>query len=352
MVDEENQTSVYTVNGLYEPYLTMEVGEYRVLQLIHAIGDVYSLELVLSDPEACSMWTIGKDGVFFEHAVREHVIFMWSASRVDVLVSCSKAGNYSLLSNGSDYANAWFYNVEDGSTRISQNIIFFHIVESTVEARQEVRFDEVIFPPKPIYLQDLVNLNESEIAQTIDIVGNYDLLSLNGDRFINATSYSYFLELGQIYQLNLYADNYTHPMHLHINHFQIVQVSPTGDLGDFNQDWQVEHSEFLWNVGEWRDTIPTVAGYRISVRFRADTWSGPMLYHCHYLPHADHGMMMILYINHPNDEDNTVPAIHEKEQGKEEIDYQDYEDFFRDDQDDFPSNLPNLAQDQDEFTFL
>jgi FtsP/CotA-like multicopper oxidase with cupredoxin domain len=308
-VDEQSQTSVYMVNGLYEPYLNLKTGEYRVLQLIHAIGDVFSLELVLSDPDSCSMWTIAKDGVFFDKAVREHVVFMWSATRIDLLISCSKAGNYSLLSNGTDTANSWFYNVEDGSTRITQNIMFFHVEDTLSKVFEEKSFDMIEFPPKPFYLQNLVDLNESEMDQIIDIVGDYDLLSLNGDRFINATTYSHFLDLGKVYQLNLYADNYTHPMHLHINHFQIAKIEPTGALGQFNQKWQVEHSEFLWNVGEWRDTIPTVAGYKISVRFRADTWSGPMIYHCHYLPHADHGMMMILYIRHPDNGNSTVPAI-------------------------------------------
>jgi FtsP/CotA-like multicopper oxidase with cupredoxin domain len=294
--------SIYVVNGIYQPKVSMEVGEYRVFRLVHAIADVFALEIVMSDQEACSIWTLSKDGVYFDKAVKEHVVFLWSGNRADVLIMCSEPGNYTLLSNGTSQDNDWFFYIDTMKTRTSTNLIYFNIEPSSIE-RQDVAFDQVAFPPKPSYLQDLVNINASDIAGVLDLQGDFTLLSINGNRFSGATNYSYFLDYGKIYEFNLLSDNYTHPMHLHVNHFQIVNISLYREIGNYNEQWEYEHSQFLWNVGEWRDTVPIVAGYRITVRFRTDAWWGPMIYHCHYLPHADRGMMTVMYINPPEEDE-------------------------------------------------
>jgi FtsP/CotA-like multicopper oxidase with cupredoxin domain len=349
-------SSIYVVNGIYQPYVDINVGEYRIFRLIHAIGDDFALELVLSDPQVCSMWTLAKDGVFLESPVEDHVIFLWSGNRADVLISCSEPGNYTLRSNGSSIDNSWFFSIDTKITRVSTDILHFYVHSNGSDSDAEViHHDKITFPPKPFYLHDLLNFNDSFIAGVYNLEGNFNFLSINGERFSGATNYSYFLDFGKIYEFNLFSDNFSHPMHLHVNHFQIVSVEPYGEDGNYNERWQIDHSDFLWNVGEWRDTIPVVAGYRITIRFRTDTWWGPLIYHCHYLPHADRGMMTVMYINPPEGvyehlDDLPPNANHSYVPG--DFDYQDDGSEYQADTDEFLKESYSSLFDDEEISSL
>jgi FtsP/CotA-like multicopper oxidase with cupredoxin domain len=104
-----------------------------------------------------------------------------------------------------------------------------------------------------------------------------------------------------------------HPFHLHVNHFQIVSASfgpggeggggssgsggggssgggsggggGVGGGGDGGVAWLPD-----WQVGDWRDTITVPAPGNVTVRWRADDFTGVSLAHCHLFSHADTGM--------------------------------------------------------------
>ncbi|CAM9663355.1 unnamed protein product, partial [Ectocarpus fasciculatus] len=70
-----------------------------------------------------------------------------------------------------------------------------------------------------------------------------------------------------------------HPFHLHVNHFQVVGSS----WGDDGPDW---------SVGDWRDTISIPTPGNVTIRWRADDFTGEAVAHCHIFGHSDTGMMM------------------------------------------------------------
>lgn len=74
-----------------------------------------------------------------------------------------------------------------------------------------------------------------------------------------------------------------HPFHIHTTHFQITRV-----------DRNVDPDALLYDLGEWRDTIPL---YRTPVQIRftpRDYMIGSVFTHCHFAAHADNGMAQLV----------------------------------------------------------
>jgi len=69
--------------------------------------------------------------------------------------------------------------------------------------------------------------------------------------------------------------NSHHPLHIHVNHFQIVSFEEDG-----TSDSQGTSAYFL--PGQWRDTIPSFQG-KLTFRFRPMDFTGEVVMHCHFL---------------------------------------------------------------------
>jgi FtsP/CotA-like multicopper oxidase with cupredoxin domain len=71
-----------------------------------------------------------------------------------------------------------------------------------------------------------------------------------------------------------------HPLHVHVNHMQIISWNSSQDDG----------AENYYRRGQWRDTIPPIAD-SVRFRFRAADYEGETVMHCHFQRHEDLGMM-------------------------------------------------------------
>lgn len=69
-----------------------------------------------------------------------------------------------------------------------------------------------------------------------------------------------------------------HPLHIHVNHFQIVSSSSSAQ------------SDAYYRPGQWRDTIHPVAN-SVIFRFKTSDYTGENVLHCHFQRHEDLGMM-------------------------------------------------------------
>lgn len=87
--------------------------------------------------------------------------------------------------------------------------------------------------------------------------------------------------VGAINEWTLYGTGTAfHPLHIHVNHFQVVSWTSAFDAGEEN----------YYRVGQWRDTIPPVAD-KLTIRFMAADFVGETIMHCHFQRHEDLGMM-------------------------------------------------------------
>lgn len=84
-----------------------------------------------------------------------------------------------------------------------------------------------------------------------------------------------------------FASSGWHPVHMHVNHFQIVDYQ----FGYEGED-QI-NEKLLFRRGEWRDVLPIMDGLHITVRFRVENYTGPILTHCQLPRHQDQGMIRL-----------------------------------------------------------
>ncbi|WP_294120111.1 multicopper oxidase family protein [Sphingomonas sp.] len=87
-----------------------------------------------------------------------------------------------------------------------------------------------------------------------------------------------------------------HPLHIHINPFQIISIEdPEGhDLTD--PKGPAYDADYAGLKGEWKDTIFIKDNVRIAFRTRYERFTGDFVIHCHIPYHGDHGMMQNLRI--------------------------------------------------------
>eukprot|EP01052_Picozoa_sp_SAG31_P004361 SAG31_NODE_180_length_21118_cov_62.152671_2_plen_626_part_00 len=82
-----------------------------------------------------------------------------------------------------------------------------------------------------------------------------------------------------------------HPMHIHVNHFQVVEYLDC----DGNDAANGRTYPYWGEIGDWRDTMGALTG-SLRVRYVLDKYGGNIMMHCHFLMHEDVGMMDRIWV--------------------------------------------------------
>ena len=313
------------VNGQRQPVREVRTGVWNRIELLNAVGDVY-LEIELrttvslngaTGENACTMMLISLDGVFLHSGARTvtHVLLM-PGSRAGVAVMCSEAGEYYLQSNPTERASTF-------DVGFLQNLVTWYVTadggDDGTTTAPTLAADEIV---RPNYLQDLQEVSgvvsEWQIStRQGGVVGGGNHMGVGTDcattdtdcpqiafgfpesddstRHLENFPYRHVGRLCDIEDVVINGNGGTpHPMHFHVNHFQLISYTGNGVLADWGE------------VGDWRDTIPSLAG---PTRFRhaLDGHGGNVMVHCHFLWHEDQGMMDRYYVAALND-DGTAPV--------------------------------------------
>ena len=313
--DGTQTQQVLLVNGQRQPVREMRVGVWNRFELLNAVGDVY-LEIELrtavalggGGATACEMMLLSLDGVFPHSGARSisHVLMM-PATRAGIAVRCSTAGEFYLQSNPTERASAY-------DVAFLQNLVTLVVsadggddgtTDAPVLAEADVN--------RPNYLQNMLDttpVSEWHMATRLagaTVEGGSNWLGVGAD-CATSTDDCPFLAFGypESDDSSRHLENYhyrhvgrlcdvedvvisgggasPHPMHFHVNHFQVASYSGNpATLADWGE------------VGDWRDTIPTLGG-QLRVRHALDEHGGNVMVHCHFLWHEDTGMMDRYYI--------------------------------------------------------
>ncbi|HEY6814235.1 MAG TPA: multicopper oxidase domain-containing protein [Croceibacterium sp.] len=125
------------------------------------------------------------------------------------------------------------------------------------------------------------------------------------------------LVLGGVDEWTLQSHFVSHPFHIHVNPFQIVEildpsgkdVSAAGAIDDTGGkvDPQYPGLKGVWKDTLWIKSLVSAAGppapntiYTIRVRTRYQRYIGEFVLHCHILDHEDQGMMQNVAVVLPN----------------------------------------------------
>jgi FtsP/CotA-like multicopper oxidase with cupredoxin domain len=87
-----------------------------------------------------------------------------------------------------------------------------------------------------------------------------------------------------------------HPLHIHVNPFQIVAIEDPDGRDVTDPKSPAFDPDFAGLKGEWKDTLLLKKDMRVTFRTRYERFTGDFLIHCHIMFHGDHGMMQNLRI--------------------------------------------------------
>ena len=87
-----------------------------------------------------------------------------------------------------------------------------------------------------------------------------------------------------------------HPLHIHVNPFQIVSITDSKDQDVTDPKSPAFDPDYAGLKGEWKDTVIIKQDLRVAFRTRYERFTGDFVMHCHIMYHGDHGMMQNLRI--------------------------------------------------------
>jgi FtsP/CotA-like multicopper oxidase with cupredoxin domain len=132
----------------------------------------------------------------------------------------------------------------------------------------------------------------------LDIFGEGD----NAKFVVNGRTYDgnridAVLPLGKAEEWRAVSLNEDHPLHIHVNPFQIVSIEDPQGRDATDPKSPAFDPDYAGLKGEWKDTVLVKKDMRVTFRTRYERFTGDFLMHCHISYHGDHGMMENLRIS-------------------------------------------------------
>eukprot|EP01084_Bolivina_argentea_P230560 388957_1 len=229
------------------------------------------------------------------HAINIALLFhfVWVFKVDTIFIMCVDQGVFDIISSQNTAFDAELSNLP----RMDSDVLVFSL---QINGEDSI-FADIIgnditnlateFPPKPRYLQDLTAINDDEVSDCE--CNSFDPSTLNDDNgpctiemrqtqggtnhvinqfLFDPNTPMQVLNFNNIYEFNL--DLGSHIYHQHIYPFQLQENIGTGILGQ---------------TGDYLDTVGANSPFLI--RTALYDFAGPMIIHCHNLPHEDLGMM-------------------------------------------------------------
>ena len=296
------------VNGTVWPKLSVEPRRYRFRMINGSNARFYSLALKpLASSNCATAFQIGSDGGFLPAPVPlclngQSTLLIAPGERADVIIDFSgfSAGDEILLTN--DAAAPY---TGDPNEKLLPDSDMSQILKFSVKYKSSE--DTSVIPPAlpcdltikiddaKVPLRDVsavaaalaqerlppIKIRRMTLEEIMDADGNPVEVLLNGKHYADPVTETPQLNAVEIWELdNLTGD--THPIHLHLVQFQLLDRKRKADGG---------YTAVDPNELGWKDTVrcPPEQITRIIARFTSFT--GKFVWHCHMLEHEDHDMM-------------------------------------------------------------
>lgn len=273
------------VNGKVWPYLEVQPRKYRFRILNASNARFYALSLDSGQP----FYQIGVEGGLFEHPVKVHQILLAPAERADIIVDFKgMEGRNILLTNR---APTPFPGGEPAAPDTTGQIMQFRVT---------VPLGDEDMSSIPRNLGRIEPLTERSARRTryLTLVESKDeyrqpLLLLDGKRWSDPVTEVIRAGSTEMWCFVNVTDD-THPIHIHLVHFQVVNRQPfnvekylsTGDIVLTGPPMQPDENE-----RGWKDTVRANPGQVTRIIARFEPYAGEFPWHCHILEHEDNDMM-------------------------------------------------------------
>ena len=270
--------------------------------------------------EPLPMWQLAMDGLTRSSVRRTDTAVLFPGDRVDLLARFPAAGRYCLVQNATRAAanpqplRALTVIEATGSAADTDaegqlRSALVGAAERALSAKSEAPIREKVIAD----LRDGMKLAsfvwhkpiaEEEVAGYREAVLNILETPKQAFFHINGRPYDHrrmdhLLPLGSAEEWRVMSLLGVHPLHMHVNPFQIVSIR--NGRGDDVTDPKSPafDPDYAGLKNEWKDTILLKQDLRVAFRTRYERFTGDFVTHCHIMFHGDHGMMLNLRIFDP-----------------------------------------------------
>lgn len=269
------------VNGKAWPYMEVEPRTYRFRILNASNTRTFSLSL----NNGGKFIQIGSDGGLLPRSVKTQSISLAPAERYDVLIDFSAFdGEHIILTNGTGCGG-------DVDPDTDANVMQFRVTKP-LKGEDTSR--------KPKYLSTMPNVTSKRIhnIRTLKLTNTQDkygrpVLTLNNKRWHDPVTEAPKLGTTEIWSI-INPMGGTHPIHLHLVSFQIIDRRPF-DLERYNKFGDIVYTGPAVppppSEKGWKDTVQAHSGEVIRIAATFAPYSGRYVWHCHILEHEDYDMM-------------------------------------------------------------
>ena len=246
---------VILVNGAPWPKLDVAATRYRFRILNASNARRYELALDPAPPGGHPFIQIGSDGGLLAAPLPHGTLLISPAERFDVVVDFSRWPIGSVITMKNRDADA-----------PAGQILQFHV---THQEKDESAIPAVLSTLPP------ADASAATLTREFSFAYNRGLMSwtINGKPF-DAARMDARPKLGDTEIWRLKSD-FSHPLHLHLVHFQVL--SHSGRPGPFDAGW--------------KDTVALRAGETANILVKFEGYRGRYVFHCHNLEHEDMAMM-------------------------------------------------------------
>ena len=273
----------YTVNGKFQPAVTLRPGEIQRWRFINATatpGGYMDLQLLDSRNRRQEFMVISIDGYPLRRRLRRTSYVLPPAGRVDFLVRLRRPGKYKMLKRryqgqAQDQVLAW---VESTGRPINTTLppmlrslppLLRPIADDEIVGRRVVRFQICPDQARGDVCKSFPNAKVCQRED--DPVGN--VFMIDGKPY-DLDRVDHTVKLGTAEEWEIVNETGAeHPFHIHVNHFQVIQPGVAPEY------WP------------WQDTVSLPTRGSIKIRSRFLDYPGRFVLHCHILLHSDLGMM-------------------------------------------------------------
>lgn len=253
---------IFTINGQYRPTIRLRQGERQFWRLLLA-NDFQFCPLDFAQMGLKAL-LVGRDGNPLPEPQEIGQLFLSPGNRYDVVVEGTAPGLHDMIRQPYRHGLVDLDARPIAQVHVQPGSMASDLMPAPAPAPADITDAEIVKRRKVVLGERTDDRAVFDLAFTID-GQSYDpdtwhltprLGTAEEWTFVNTTAYP-------------------HPMHIHINPFQVVAINgePVPDR-------------------PWYDTHVVPAAGTLTIRSRFEDFDGDFVTHCHILPHEDAGMMM------------------------------------------------------------
>lgn len=287
-------SDLFLVNGQHRPTVNLQTGQPLLLRMAFAAGSCHAN---LTVPESCEFNVVAYDGVPLSQTRQmKDFLYFVPATRIEAAVVCHQEGTFAVRM-ADDQDIIVFYLSAAGKPSQGPEVATFPLtipdfgkdylyMDGASTVQRDVSFSHLdLGNSRPFNV-----IGQGENCSSLRNSSTCHYEPFMGSRGADQDKYRGFVvPLHSTVTVRVFGDptsSMAHPLHIHVNHFQVLDfVARAG-----GQHSTMTLAMYGVQVGDIRDTMPALDGIT-TIRWKAATYPGEVVYHCHATYHEDRGMM-------------------------------------------------------------